>query len=50
METANQNIDKKSSSLEYIAEAWVRICLADIEQRRLLVNQDKDKTYENKAR
>jgi len=42
-----QKIDK--SKLEKVAEAWVRLCLFNIQHKKQLTNQHKDKKYEYQA-
>ena len=36
-------------TLESIAEAWVRLCLFHIKKTKEMVNQYKDKKYENRT-
>ena len=48
MKTKNKNQLKETNPklLEKAAEAWVRLCLFNIQHRKQLSNQHKDKKYE----
>lgn len=45
----NQSKKEGKSTLEGIAEAWVRLCLFHIKKTKELANQNKDKKYEIKT-